>query len=168
MKKIILIIASFLVLAHTESVYSQISGTYAIVNCKTGLSLRPKGASSMNGNKIIMFATVEWKCETWSFKPNKDHSYTLENLYTGKSFQPENESGKPGTNLIQLPRDQNDIVQRWIFVEDSPGFYRIRHLATGLYLTTTESTKNNSDVFLEKKNKIKEQLWKIVAQSPQQ
>ena len=167
MKKMILIVTSLLVLAHTE-LYSQISGTHAIVNSKTGLSLRPMGASAMNGNKIIMFKTVTWKCETWNFISVKDNIYSLENLYTGKSFQPENKSGKPGTNLVQRPRDQYELMQRWEFVEDSPGLYRIRHLASDLYLTTTESKENNSDLYLDKKKGSKEQLWKLVAQSPEQ
>jgi len=31
---------------------------------------------------------VNWKCVTWEFKPVGEGSYTLKNLFSGKTLQP--------------------------------------------------------------------------------
>ncbi|HEY6915649.1 MAG TPA: hypothetical protein VI413_13320, partial [Paludibacter sp.] len=63
MKKILLtIVASVLLVAFAAA--QTISGTYAIQNTVTGKNLRPYEAGNQNGNRIVSYNHVEWKCMT--------------------------------------------------------------------------------------------------------
>src|SRR5512133_179114 len=98
MKKLLLFAAGiFLVSLFT--VAQTINGTYAIQNTVTGKNLRPYEAGGQNGNRIVLYDHVEWKCMTWKFMSVGDNTYQLKNLFTSKTFQPKEIPAKDGSAL---------------------------------------------------------------------
>ena len=165
MKKLFFI--TFFLLSGMLATNAQIKGTNAIINVQTGLSIRPYEAHNSDGNKMVMYASIEWKCMTWSFENINGNVYALKNLFTGKTFA----SVKPvksGQSLEQVRYNAEDANQQWEFVSAGKGKYRIRLKGTDFYLTSADSKNNNSALTIEnKKNKNSElQLWRLKEQSP--
>ena len=163
MKKLILFMLVNLLMINVAT--SQIiSGTYAIQNTTTGKNLRPYDAGNQNGNRIVSYNHVEWKCMTWDFKHIGDSTYQLKNLFTSKTFQGKDSPAKQGTKLEQQPLSTS-TGQHWTFVKIAKNTYNIRLKGTDLYITAS-SSDTNSDIILQGKQKNALQSWKLVAQNP--
>lgn len=156
---IILILVSVL----SGSVAQEIKGRFAIQNLQTGKNLRPYEAISENGNKMVLYPHVAWKCMTWEFIHIQSNIYNLRNLFTGKTFQP-SDGGMSGSTLVQQPLS-NDTLQCWVFEKANEDSYYIKLKGTTLYLTPSE-TNTNSVVLLKPKGKNLMQLWRLVTQDP--
>lgn len=163
MKKLLLIIlVNVLTVAFTAS--QSISGTYAIQNTVTNKNLRPYDAGGQNGNRIVSYDHVAWKCMTWDFINVKDSTYQLRNLFTSKTFQAKDTPAKQGSVLVQQPLSTTDS-QQWEFIKTSKNAYFIRLKGTVLYITAS-SDETNSDILLQAKQKSALQTWRLVAQKP--
>ena len=163
MKKLFfLILANFLISAYASA--QPISGTYTIQNTVTGKNLRPYDAGNQNGNRIVLYNHVEWKCMTWDFIPAGENTYQLKNLFTSKTFQPKEIPAKTGTALEQQSRS-NSASQQWEFIKAPDKSFYIRLKGTELYITASSSQTNSNIILQEKKDKAL-QLWKLVAQNP--
>ena len=160
--------AFFLVLANILiSVYAiaqPISGTYAIQNTVTGKNLRPYDAGNQDGNRIVLYDHVEWKCMTWNFIPAGENTYQLRNLFTSKTFQPKVTPATAGTELEQQPVSTSSS-QQWEFIKAQDKSFYIRLKGTELYVTAS-SAKTNTNIILQAKQSNALQLWKLVAQNP--
>ena len=144
----------------------RISGTYAIQNIKTGKNLRPFEAGSQDGNKIVLYNHVEWKCMTWDFIHTDGDTYQLKNLFTSKTFQPLGNSSA-GCTLEQQKLIPGRVVQEWEFVREGKDSYYIRLKGTELYITISDASgKTNSSIILQPKRDTDLQLWKLVGQNP--
>ena len=141
-----------------------ISGTYAIQNTVTNKNLRPYDAGNQNGNRIVLYNHVEWKCMTWEFVHLKDNVYQLKNLFTSKTFQSKDTPAKQGSTLEQQPL-ANTAVQQWEFIKGANNNYLIRLKGTELYITAS-SSQTNSDIVLQPEQKNALQQWRLVAQNP--
>jgi hypothetical protein len=141
-----------------------IIGTYAIQNTATGKNLRPYEAGNQNGNRIVLYNHVEWKCMTWEFRQVKDNTYQLKNLFTGKTFQAKDKPAKQGSTLEQQPLAATD-AQQWEFIKKAANTYLIRLKGTELYITAS-SGQTNSDIVLQPEKKEAMQQWRLVAQNP--
>ena len=143
---------------------AQIKGNYAIKNKKTGMLLRPKNANKKAGAPIVLYSPTNWKCLTWDFIHIDGNAYLLKNLYTKKTFQPQEKSDDSA--LIQQPINKKSKLQLWEFIESGSNQYYIRLKSTELYLTPSkEKGAENSPVVI--KNKSGEnQIWTIYTQSP--
>jgi len=163
MKKQTLIAIMIMMLVPLVLSAQEIKGRFAIQNIQTGKNLRPYEAGSADGNRIVLYNHVEWKCMTWDFILVKDATYQLKNRFTGKTFQP---SAKPadGVNLIQKPLAK-DSLQYWIFEKQADNSYFIRLKGTGLYISLSGKDTNSDIVLKPKKDKLM-QSWKLVAQDP--
>lgn len=163
MKKQTLIVLVIMMLVPIMATAQEIKGRYAIQNIQTGKNLRPYEAGSADGNRIVLYNHVEWKCMTWDFILVKDSTYQLKNRFTGKTFQP---SDKPadGVNLIQKPISK-DTLQYWTFEKYADNAYYIRLKGTDLYVTLS-SKDTNSDIVLKPKKDKRMQGWKLLAQDP--
>lgn len=143
-----------------------ISGTYAIQNIKTGKNLRPYEAGSQDGNKIVLYNHVDWKCMTWDFIHIDGDIYLLKNLYTSKTFQPHGNTSE-GCTLEQRKIVPGSVVQEWEFVSADKGYYYIRLKGTELYITLSDASgTTNSSIILLPKQDSDLQLWKLVRQNP--
>jgi hypothetical protein len=141
-----------------------IDGTYAIQNTVTGKNLRPFDAGGQNGNRIVLYNHVEWKCMTWQFINVTENTYQLKNLFTSKTFQPKESSFKSGSSLEQQPLSTS-LMQQWEFIKAPDESYMIRLKGTELYITAT-SDKTNSDIILLERQSNSLQSWRLVAQNP--
>ena len=143
-----------------------IIGTYAIQHVKTGKNLRPYEAGKHDGNKIVLYNHVEWKCMTWDFINIKDNTYQLKNLFTSKTFQP---AGDPraGCVLDQQVLAKGNRMQEWEFVPAGKNSYNIRLRGTELFVTLSdEAGKTNSPIVLQPQQNSDLQMWKLVKQNP--
>jgi len=163
MKKLFfLILANFLI--SVFAIAQPISGTYAIQNTVTGKNLRPYDAGNQNGNRIVLYNHVEWKCMTWDFIPAGAGTYQLKNQFTSKTFQPKENPAKAGTALEQQPISTS-ASQQWEFITAANKSFYIRLKGTELYITAS-SSQTNSNIILQDKQDKSLQLWKLVAQNP--
>jgi hypothetical protein len=110
-------LGSLLIVASASS--QTIIGTYAIQNTTSGKNLRPYEAGGQNGNRIVLYSHVEWKCMTWDFINLGDNIYQLRNLFTSKTFQPKETSVKSGSSLEQQPISKS-VLQQWGLVSQNP------------------------------------------------
>lgn len=157
-----LISANILILASASA--QPINGTYAIQNTITGKNLRPYDAGSQNGNRIVLYDHVEWKCMTWKFMNVTDSTYQLRNLFTSKTFQSKDNPAKNGSSLEQQPVS-NTAIQYWEFIRASSNSYYIRLKGTALYVTAS-SAQSNTGIILQEKQNNALQMWHLVAQNP--
>lgn len=165
MKKIILLCSLFILLS-LNLISQVISGTFAIQNTKTGKNLRPYDAGRQNGNKIVLYDHVEWKCMTWDFIHVTDNTYQLKNLFTSKTFQPVGKA-ESGCTLDQQVIVSGSPVQEWEFIDTGNKNYNIRLKGTELYITLSDASgKTNSDIILKSKQNSDLQSWKLVKQNP--
>jgi hypothetical protein len=163
MKKLFfLILANFMI--SVFAIAQSFSGTYAIQNTETGKNLRPYDADNQNGNRIVLYNHVEWKCMTWSFIPADENSYQLKNLLTSKTFQPKENPAKVGTTLEQQPIAMS-ALQQWEFIKAANNSFYIRLKGSELFITASTSETNSNIVLQEKKDKAL-QLWRLVEQNP--
>lgn len=163
MKKILLLVTGIFLMS-LSAVAQTINGTFAIQNTGTGKNLRPYEAGGQNGNRIVLYDHVEWKCMTWKFISVADNTYQLRNLYTSKTFQPKEIPAKNGSALEQQPLSNADS-QLWEFIGAPGNSFYIRLKGTELYVTAS-SSQTNSDIILQKKQDTSLQLWRLVAQNP--
>lgn len=141
---------------------------YAIQNVSSGKNLRPYKALSTNGNKIVLYNHVEWKCMTWEFINTGDNTFQLKNLFTLKTFQPSAENIQSGIVLEQNNLKKDDKMQLWEFIEITKGIYNIRLKGSQFYITQSDlKSENNTPIVL---NKIMinsaNQKWKLIKQNP--
>ena len=167
MKKLNVIIALFLGLMWIGAYSQNNSDRCAIQNVKSGKNLRPYEAMNNDGNKIVLYDHVEWKCMTWEFIKEGENTFQLKNLFTSKTFQPSADKVISGTGLVQQPLKKGDSKQLWEFIELTKGVYNIRLKGTEFYVSQSDaSAKTNSPIILNSKNNTDNQKWKLVKQNP--
>ena len=155
------------VLAFSIVAFSQqIRGHYAIKNVQTGMLLRVKDARSENGTPLVAYSPENWKCMTWEFNTTGANVYQLQNLLTGKTFQP---SAMPdaGVGLVEEPMQGSTAYQQYEFIKDKGESYLIRLKGTNWYMTPEDKNgSTNSRIVLASRSNGPEQLWNIYAQEP--
>ncbi len=169
MKKIFQLSVQYLlvVLLPVLSSAQTIQGTYAIKNVQTGMLLRIKDANGKNGTPLVAYTPINWKCMTWDFKHIDSNTYQLQNLFTGKTFQPKNNVATEGVLLEQQPLVMAQPNQQYDFIAVKKEVYLIRATGTDLYLTPVDKNGNtDTGITLYKKNGSPLQQWTIYLQKP--
>ena len=147
-----------------SSMAQTFKSTYAIQNIQSGKNLRPYDAGSHDGNRIVLYSHVDWKCMTWQFIKKEGDTYQLKNLFTSKTFHPASKI-TPGVSLEQTPlKDEKD--QSWEFIVQSDNSYFIRLKDTDLYITTSSDATNSAIILQPKQAQSISQLWRLVEQHP--
>ena len=158
----ILLIIAFSTVSNLDA--QTFKSTYAIQNVQTGKNLRPYDAGSQDGNKIVLYSHVEWKCMTWQFINVTGNTYQLKNLFTLKTFQPSSVA-VAGVSLVQQPL-KDETNQHWEFIKQGDNSFLIKLQGTDLYVTTTFEKTNSPIVLQNKQAQLSAQLWKFVEQHP--
>lgn len=144
-----------------------IKGTYAIKNVQNGMLLRMQDANKKDGTALVAYSPVNWKCVTWDFNKIEGNTYQLRNLFTNKTFQPENTKPVNGTPLHQQPITLNRNNQLYEFILIDKDVYMIKLKNTDLYLSPADPKgTENSAIILSEKRGGKQQLWTIYEQHP--
>lgn len=145
----------------------QIRGTFAIKNVETGIVLRIKDANTTNGTPVVAYSPVNWKCVTWSFKQVEGQTYTLTNLFSGKTLQPQSTETNAGVILEEQPFNAGAKNQLYEFIPVEKNQYLIRLKNTELYITPSDDKGNvNANIILAKKNNTRLQHWTLQEQKP--
>jgi hypothetical protein len=145
----------------------QIRGTFAIKNVETGIVLRIKDANTKNGTPVVAYSPVNWKCVTWDVKQVEGQTYTLTNLYSGKTLQPQVPEIKDGVPLEEQPLQTGNKNQLYEFIPIEKNQYLIRLKNTELYLTPSDDNGNiNANIILAQKNNANLQRWTLQEQKP--
>lgn len=143
-----------------------IQGDYAIKNVQTGLLLRIKDANSKDGTPIVAYYPENWKCMTWNFKHVDGTTYKLQNLFSGKTLQP-NGTIISGVVLEEQPLSQQNDKQLYQFEPVGKNIYMIRLKGTELYISSSsEKAIVDSKIILAEKSKSKLEQWTLYPQSP--
>ena len=143
-----------------------IQGDFALRNVHTGKYVRIKDANGANGTPIVAYSPVSWKCVTWEFRPSADGSYTLKNLFSGKTLQPLNGEARAGVAMEEQPlgKDKN---QQYEVVAAGNSQYYVRLKGSELYLTPSDpGGETNSSILLQPKKDGDLQRWTLVEQHP--
>ena len=166
-KKFIVAMAICCLLLSNSLLHAQvISGTYAIKNVETGMLLRIKDANSANGTPLVSYNPVSWKCMTWDFQHKEGNTYQLRNLFSGKTFQPQQQAAV-AVAMEEQPLVAGDAKQQYEFIPAGKDVYTIRLKGTELYLSPVDNKGNtNSAIVLAKKTDSKLQQWTIYEQHP--
>ncbi|HVI45740.1 MAG TPA: RICIN domain-containing protein [Chitinophaga sp.] len=153
----------------TTDIYAQvIKGTYAIRNVATGIVLRIKDAGTENGTPIVAYSPVNWKCVTWDFKHQEDQTYQLQNLYSGKTFQPKGAKAADGAGLEEQPLVAGNMVQEYEFIPAGKNTYLIKLKGASLYLTPADNKGTvNAGILLAKRADGRLQQWTLQEQYPE-
>ncbi len=73
------------------------------------------------------------------------------------------ETSSAGSKVNTFTKNTADVKQHWVFEAASDGYYRVRNLATDLYLTsprTKESDARDMNLTMEEKQETDSQLWR--------
>ncbi len=165
LNRIFICLLALIIFTVSTAAAQTIQGTFAIKNVQTGMLLRPLEASNKNATPIVSYQPTNWKCMTWDFKKAGDQTYYLQNLLTGKTFQPASKTPADGTALEQQPIEEGP-AQQWEFIAAKNNAFMIRLKGTELYITPSEEGSINSKILLEKKKAGESQLWTIYEQHP--
>jgi hypothetical protein len=128
--------------------------------------VRIKDANGADGTPIVAYSPVNWKCVTWEFRPAADGSYTLKNLFSGKTLQPVNGEARAGVTMEEQPlaKDKN---QQYEVIAAGDDRYYVRLKGADLYLTPSDpGGATNSSIILQPKKDGDLQLWTLVEQHP--
>lgn len=159
-------IALFVLVGFGVSAQEPIRGDFALKNVHTGKYVRIKDANGANGTPIVAYSPVNWKCVTWEFRPGTDGSYTLKNLFSGKTLQPLNGEAKAGVPMEEQPLGKGKN-QDYEVVAAGNGQYYVRLKGAGLYLTPADpGGETNSGILLQPKRDGDLQRWTLVEQHP--
>lgn len=166
MKKILFLLIAALLCQLAGAQTTTIKGDFALKNVHTGMYVRIKDANGANGTPIVAYSPVNWKCVTWEFKPSADGSYTLKNLFSGKTLQPLHGEVKAGVTMEEQPIG-NDKVQQYEVISVGNNQYYVRLKGSDLYLTPSDpGGETNSSIVLEAKKESDLQRWTLVEQHP--
>lgn len=169
MKKLIIAI-TFLSLAQlpgrAQTASNNIQGDFALKNVHTGKYVRIKDANAANGTPIVAYSPVNWKCVTWEFKPSINGSYTLRNLFSGKTLQPLHGETKAGVTMEEQPLSGGKI-QEYEVVSAGKDQYYVKLKGTDLYLTPQDpGGATNTSIVLQPKQEGDLQRWTFIEQHP--
>ncbi len=160
---LLLIILSIAILCNAQPPIT-IEGSFAIKNMETGLYLRPKGASSADNIQMVLYTPKEWKCMTWNFIKKEENTYFVENLYTGKTFEADDNNRK----VVQKTIQSSNPKQIWEFIMLEENKYLIKASETNLYLTASNNSGNiNTEIKLTGEQNNKLNYWTLVQQDPE-
>jgi len=137
--------------------------TYAIQNVQSGKNLRPLDAGTDDGTQLILYDHREWECMTWQLIQLNGDVHLVKNLFTQKTFQPASPDGSDA-GLWQQELGGSPL-QYWEFLRQEDDTYLIRLQQTDLYLTGS-SEETNSPVALMPRQSSRNQLWRLVRQTP--
>ncbi|MEG1463112.1 MAG: RICIN domain-containing protein [Anaerorhabdus sp.] len=118
------------------------SGTYKIVNRKSGLALSVPESSMDNNAQLLQWAYEGHNNEKWILKKDADLSYTIQNVNSNKFIDVYEGKTGNGEKVIQFSYN-GDNNQKWIIEPTGDKYYRILSLKTGKSLCVQDASLNN-------------------------
>ena len=144
------------------------AGTYHIRNVKFRDLLRPENANGANGTRIVLYSAQPWKCMTWRLRPAGTSGFSLQNLFTSKTFAADAKKDQPQPAVTQIPLEVG-TAPVWQFTKLQDGNYKISDAKSGQALTAVKAGKDSdAKIVTELWRNQAEQKWELQPVDPQQ
>jgi hypothetical protein len=135
--------------------------TYQIRNKAFGELLRPEDANSANGTPIVLYPAQSWKCMTWRFHAADESAFSLQNLFTSKTFAPDAKGDAAQPALSQVPFGKEAASRPgWRFTKLADGTYRIQEAGSERSLTAVRQN-GGYRIQLQPWKESAEQKWSL-------
>nr|WP_225858758.1 RICIN domain-containing protein [Streptomyces albicerus] len=146
----------------TDITVSLLSGSFRLVNRRSGKALDVSGAGTADGGKIIQYTSSGATSQQWRFLPNADGSFRLAARHSGKVLDSPGGSAQ-GTQLVQW-QDTGGDNQRWKLVDTGGAYYRLVNVRNGWCADVANgSTTDNARVIQWPAGTGTNQQWQLVA-----
>ena len=126
-----------------------------------GTTASAVGEEENKNNPNIVRERVRDRIENYDLIGWDNGVYEFENVKTGKYA---NISGKTSGSGLTQKNDDNSCNQKWYFEEQETGtyegYYLIRNLETGLYMTVENNSSGDADVILSELTYSTGQYWR--------
>jgi Ricin-type beta-trefoil lectin domain-like len=131
-------------------------GSHGVRNKQYQLFLRPRDASSKDGEPIVLYPQQPWKCMAWKFDKQADGT-RLVNYFTSKTFTVATGSSA----LVQAPVATG---ASWKFVPIENGLYKIQSVSgSGVLTAVAADGGGDIRVVLQPWKNTDAQKWELVA-----
>jgi hypothetical protein len=143
-------------------------GTYHIRNLKFKDLLRPENANGANGTRIVLYSAQPWKCMTWRLRPAGASGFSLQNLFTSKTFAADAKKDQPQAAVTQIPLEVG-TAPVWQFTRLEAGSYKISDAKSGKALTAVKAENDGEPrIVTESWRNEAEQKWELQKVDPKQ
>lgn len=141
------------------------TGTYEIVNRKSGKSLHTLNASTVNGAQVVQYEQNGSSASRWTINEVSTGVYNIIHSASGKYADINGASTSTGANNIIWPSN-GGANQKWNIVDQGDGYYQIINVNSGLLLDISgASTANNANNIQWTDNGGYNQDWSFVSVS---
>ncbi|GAA0685635.1 ricin-type beta-trefoil lectin domain protein [Kitasatospora atroaurantiaca] len=117
-------------LSITPGTAVDLSGTYKLVNARSGMLLDAFGGATADGTPIIQWSANGGANQQWTLARNSAGYYTITGLASGKVLDVPNATTSPGTQL-KLWTANGDANQQWLVAPAANGTYTIEARSNG-------------------------------------
>jgi hypothetical protein len=144
------------------------AGTYHIRNLKFKDLLRPENANGANGTRIVLYSAQPWKCMTWRLQPAGASAFSLQNLFTSKTFAADVKKDQAQAPVTQVPLGAG-AAPGWQFTKLEDGSYKITDAKSGKALTAVKAGNGGeAKIITEVWHDQAEQKWELQKVDPKQ
>ena len=106
-------------------------------------------------------------CYNITVEPSMEGTYYFKNILSDIYITPHTGATTSFSNFARLYEFENQRGQEWQILYASEGYYNIKNLSNGLYLTSPDSAYDEEEITSEEmitSNEIDRQLWKFIRQ----
>ena len=129
-------------LSITPGTVPDLSGTYKIVNVKSGLLVDAVNGATSNGTLIDQWSDNSGSNQRWTLALNSAGYYTITGVGSGKALDIPNVTTWPGTQL-ELWTPNGGTNQQWVIAPADNGNYTLQSRAQGYFLDVAGGSGSN-------------------------
>jgi hypothetical protein len=160
--------ANFAPAAESANPASSAPAFFQVRNKKFGDLLRPEGANSANGTRLVLYPAQPWKCMTWKFHSAGESAFRLQNYFTSKTFSAEIRTDGANAPVKQVPFAKDSAeTPVWQFTKLQDGSYKITDAKSGKVLTALRE-EGNVRIVVQAWREGDEQKWELISIDPKQ
>ncbi|WNM33599.1 RICIN domain-containing protein [Streptomyces sp. Li-HN-5-11] len=139
-----------------------LTGTFRLVNRRSGTVMDIKDGSTADGAPAIIWTWNTGTNQQWRFLPNHDGSFRLACVKSGKLLESPNGSTTQGQTLDQST-DTAGAHQWWKLVPATSGYYRLVNVKSGMCVDAQNGyTADGTPLIQWPPNTGSNQEWQIV------
>lgn len=126
--------------ASASTTLTSISSTYKLIikNASNSLILNVANSSQTAGASIDVESSTATDAQRWHVMPMGSKTYNIENMLTHQVMGVTNASTSAGASVVQWADNGTDD-HLWSFYLLDDGYYLIKNINSGLYLTSTSA-----------------------------
>jgi len=149
-------------LSITPGAAVDLSGTYRLVNARSGLVLDASGGGTADGTAVIQWPANGGANQQWTLTRNSAGYYTVTGVASGKALDVPNATTSPGTSL-KLWTPNGAANQQWLVAPAADGAYTVEARSNGYRAEVLgASTSQGAAVDQWPANGGANQQWRLV------